>query len=389
MPPSKEELTKRIKTFSKELAQEGLDAAFIIYPLNIFYFSGVFVSGHLLITAQGEAVLFVYRTMGREEKSPLCPMEPLKSLKKLPAILEEFGVCSLGLEEDRLPKKLYNRYESLFKGTLLRDVGEIIKRVRAVKSAYEVSCQKAASKMLAEALDAFLPRLKPGLTELEAAGLLELELRKRGHPAHLRVYGFGQEMAYGHLLSGKSAFYPSFVTTGQGGEGVFGYPQGPSPKKIALNDPILIDYAGWYEAYLIDQTRLFYFGNLPKEAFEIYEKVKFLLDELEKCLRPGVLVKNVYERAHALAEELGISDYFMAHGPERVPFVGHGVGLEIDEWPPVANLEIALQENMVIALEPKCHVPDLGVIGLEDTYLITSNGPKRLTNYPRKFVGLS
>ena len=134
---------------------------------------------------------------------------------------------------------------------------------------------------------------------------------------------------------------------------------------------------------MVDQSRLFYFGSLPREVEEIYQRVLSLLEELEALLRPGILAREVYEKALSLAEELGLSSYFMAHGPEKVPFVGHGVGLEVDEWPPIAAVEVPLKEGMVVALEPKCHLPGFGVIGIEDTYFITAEGPERLTVSPR------
>ncbi|NPA49702.1 MAG: aminopeptidase P family protein, partial [Thermodesulfobacteria bacterium] len=369
MPPPEEELRARVSKLAKALEATGFEAALLRHPLNIFYLTGFFVDGHLVVTKEGEPHLLVYRTMGRPEKSPLVAPRPFRSLKELPRFLEDLSIKRLALEEDRLPVNIYARYRKLLASFELGDVGPLLRKLRAIKSAYEISCLKEAARMLSEALEAFLPRLRPGMTELEAAGLFEAELRRRGHPAYTRTYGFGQELAYGHFLSGVSAVVPSYVTTGQGGAGVFGFPQGPSFKEIRPDEPILIDYAGWYEGYMVDQSRLFYFGELPQEAVSLYEKVSILLRELEGLLRPGVSARQIYETALSLAEELGLSSCFMAHGPERVPFVGHGVGLEIDEWPPIAGVDVPLEEGMVVALEPKCHVPDLGVIGIEDTYL--------------------
>ncbi len=383
MPADKEELRARIEKLATALVQTGLDAALIRFPLHIFYFAGVFVDGHLVITERAEAFLLVYRTLGRPEKSPVAEEIPFRSLRKLPAFLKDLGLHNLGLEEERLPHALFKRYQQLLTDFSLADVSPLVQQIRSVKSPYEISCLKQAARLLAEALVAFLPRLKPGLSELEAAGLLEAELRKRGHPAFTRTSGFGQELAYGHLLAGKEATVPAYTTTGQGGLGVWGFPQGPSEKKIGLNEPILIDYAGWFEGYLVDQSRVFYFGQLPPRAHEIYEKIDFILQEIEKMLQPGTSGAEIYQKALSLAADNGLSPYFMAHGPEKVPFIGHGVGLEIDEWPPIAQVDVALQEGMVIALEPKCHVPGLGVIGVEDTYLITSSGPERLTVFPR------
>ena len=383
MPADREELLRRLKRLAEALKEEGIEAALIRYPLNIFYFAGVFADGHLVVKDTGEAFLLVYRTLGRPEKSPVAEIFSFRSLKKLPGFLRELGLKSVALEEDRLPHSLFRRYQKLLSGFELFDLGGVIREIRSVKSPYELSCLKKAAELLAQALEEALPLLRPNLSELEAAGLLEAQLRKRGHPAYSRAYGFGQELAYGHLLSGQAALCPSYVTTGQGGLGLVGFPQGPSFKELAPGEPILIDYLGWFEGYMVDQSRVFYFGSLSREIREIYQRVLSLIEELETILRPGILAREIYERALSLAEELGLSPYFMAHGPEKVPFVGHGVGLEVDEWPPIAAVEVPLKEGMVVALEPKCHLPGVGVIGIEDTYFITAQGPKRLTVFPR------
>ncbi len=391
MPIPVGEISSRIAKLSKKLQEIGIDAALIRYPLHIFYFSGTFIDGHLIITQDGKSYLLVYRTIDRaRDEALLTEVISFRSLKKLPDFLRDLGIKKVGIEYDRLPAKIFLFYQKILSEFQLLDISEIIWKLRACKSFYEIQCQKQAASMLAEALDEFIPHLRPGMTELEAAGLLEALLRKRGHPAITRTYGWNQELTYGHLLSGYSAAIPSYLTTGQGGAGVYGYPQGPSIKKLEKNEPILIDYAGWYEGYLIDQTRIFVYGNLSKDLVEIYQKVIDFMIFLEESLKPGVIIEEFYQQALNKAEDLGIGEYFMAHGSEGVNFIGHGVGLEVDEWPPIANrIKIPFAPGMVIALEPKCHLKGRGVIGLEDTFLITEKGAERITLYPRDILFLN
>jgi len=386
MPPDREEIGSRLKRLAQALTDQGLEAALIRYPLNIFYFTGTFADGHLLVTQSGEAFLLVYRTFERARAEALIEeVRPFRSLKALPDFLKDLGIKHLALEEDRLPVAVYRGYERLLRDFALSDLSPILRQLRARKSAYEISCLRRAAEMLAESIEAVLPSFRPGLTELEMAGMLEAELRKRGHPAYTRTYAFHQELAYGHLLTGEAAAVPSYVTTGQGGRGVVGFPQGPSEKILREGEPLLIDYAGWHEGYLVDQSRLFYFGELPAALHDTFARIKQLMESLEETLRPGITAEEVYHRARETAEKLGLSPCFMAHGEERVPFVGHGVGLEIDEWPPLApRVKVPLEEGMVVALEPKCHLPGQGVIGLEDTFLITREGAARLTLSPRE-----
>ncbi len=386
MPPSPKEIRTRQLRLAGFLAQEGLDAALIRAPLHIYYLSGTFVDGHLVLTTQAKAYLLVYRTIARaQEEAQAVEVLPFRSLKALPGFLGDLGLRHLGLEGDRLPLNDFKRYERLLKDFVLSDISALLWRCRAEKTPYEIECLRKAGVMLAEALEEFWPRLRPGMTELEAAALLEGALRRRGHPAYTRVARWTQELAYGHLLFGPSAAVPAYTTTGQGGPGVTGFAQGPGFRKLAPQDLIVVDYAGWWEGYMVDQTRLFALQDPPQDISTRYQRLKDLLHSLEETLRPGVLAEEIYFLAQEQAQRLGLSDCFMAHGPERVPFVGHGVGLEIDEWPALApGVKVPLKPGMVIALEPKCHLPGQGEVGLEDTYLITPSGAERLTVSPRK-----
>ncbi len=391
MPIPREEIKLRIAKLSEKLKEAGIDAALIRYPLHIFYLSGTFTDGHLIITQAQDTYLLVYRTIERARKEALlADIIPFRSLRKLPDFLRDLGINRLGIEYDRVPVKIFTYYQKLLSRFEFLDISHPLWELRACKSPYEIQCHRGAACMLAEALDEFIPKLRPGMTELEAAGLLEAMLRKRGHPAMTRTYGWNQELAYGHLLSGYSAAVPSYITTGQGGSGIYGYPQGPSMKRIEKNEPILVDYAGWYEGYMIDQTRIFVFGSLPKELLDLYQKILVFMNFLEESLKPGVIIEELYQKALNKAEDLGIKRYLMAHGAEGVNFIGHGVGLEIDEWPPITDkIKHSLKPGMVIALEPKCHLRGIGIIGLEDTFLITDKGVERLTLYPRDILFLN
>ncbi len=386
MPPSPKEIRQRQFRLAELLAKEGFEAALLRAPLHIFYFSGTFVDGHLVLTARAKAYLLVYRTLARaEQEAQAVEVLPFRSLKALPGFLKDLGLRYLGLEGDRLPLNDFKRYERLLQGFVLKDISALLWRLRAEKSPYEIECLRRAGCMLAEALEEFLPCLRLGMTELEAASHLERVLRRRGHPAYTRVARWTQELAYGHLLFGPSAAIPAYTTTGQGGPGVVGFAQGPGFRKLCPQDLIVVDYAGWWEGYMVDQTRLLAWTHPSPEISDRYDRIQELLHTLEENLRPGVLAEELYLLAQEQAQQLGLSDCFMAHGPERVPFVGHGVGLEIDEWPALAQgVKVPLKPGMVIALEPKCHLPGIGEVGLEDTYLITPNGAERLTVSPRK-----
>jgi Xaa-Pro dipeptidase len=89
----------------------------------------------------------------------------------------------------------------------------------------------------------------------------------------------------------------------------------------------------------------------------------------------------VYADCHRLACELGYADHFMGNKGAQVSFIGHGIGVEIDEYPFIARgfNDYPLQENMTFAFEPKAVYAGLGAVGIENTFRLGSNGPKHIT----------
>ena len=93
---------------------------------------------------------------------------------------------------------------------------------------------------------------------------------------------------------------------------------------------------------------------------------------MEQEARPEVAPGALFHRLWDLVRARGLQDYFMGRGPDRVGFLAHGVGLELDEFPFLnARFPFPLEENMVLAFEPKFFLPEIGMVGLEDTGVIT------------------
>jgi Xaa-Pro aminopeptidase len=121
-----------------------------------------------------------------------------------------------------------------------------------------------------------------------------------------------------------------------------------------------------------------------EKAHECSKKILMLM---EKEGRPGTLCSDLYYMAVEEARSNGFGDVFMGYGDSQAKFVGHGVGLEIDDLPLLShNFKSRLQQGMVIAIEPKFVFPELGVVGLEDVYEVTSSGLNRLTLTDQKII---
>jgi Xaa-Pro aminopeptidase len=194
---------------------------------------------------------------------------------------------------------------------------------------------------------------------------------------------WGSELFYGHLLSGPAAAIPSYLASPTGGQGVSPMiGQGAGFRKIAKNEPILFDYAFATRGYISDHARIFSIGALPDELIRAHEAMLMIQEETRKQALPGMAAGDIYAMMVAMAEDMGYGEFFMGAGDRKIRFTGHGVGLELDEFPFLAKGQrLLLESGMVIALEPKIILPGKGVVGIENTMLLTDTGLECLSTF--------
>jgi Xaa-Pro aminopeptidase len=228
---------------------------------------------------------------------------------------------------------------------------------------------------------------------VELAALVEARMRAAGHSGAIRIRAYGQEMHMGQLLAGHSGGLPSFMNSPTGGAGVGPWsPVGAGSRPIHKGEPIFLDYTGEWGGYIADQTRVLSIGVLSGFWLDAYVAMREIQERLVRTVKPGVTSGQMFDLAMQFATELGYEQNFM--GPpddvspgQRAPFVGHGVGLELDEWPPLQRgTDTPLEIGMVLAVEPKVIYEEKGAIGIEDTYLLTEGGLQALTVSVRDIV---
>ena len=383
----KTETEARIANLQGRLAQAGLDAALITHHVNLFYYSGTSQSGHLFVPTEGEPLLMIRKSLDRARaESPLTQILELRSLKTLPEALEDHGFAagslkSLGLELDVLPFNLYGNYAGLFQKSTLVDVSPALKQQRMRKSAWEIERLRASAAVL-DAVFAETPSwLREGMTELDLAALFEAGLRRRGYGGGLKMRAFNQNFFMGNAHCGASAAVPSFFDgpVGGSGTGPANNPQGAGWNRLAKNEAIYVDYGCVVDGYTTDETRMFCIGEMPAKLRTAYETALAIEAAILDKVRPGTIWEDLYLLALDKAEQAGLSEHFMGMGRDRVRFVGHGVGLELDEMPVFAKgLKQELEPGMVFALEPKFVFPE-GAVGIENTHLVTESGVETLT----------
>jgi Xaa-Pro aminopeptidase len=381
----KTELDARTPKFQALLAANDLDGALIAQNVDLFYFAGTIQQSQLYIPSEGLPVLMTRRSFPRARaESALERVVPLASPREVPRILQEHGVAlpkRLGLELDILPTNLYLGYREIFGEAELKDVSPLIRRARAIKSEYELVAMRRAAKMGEQTMRAMRDLLVEGISEIELAGRLEAIARGAGHQGLARFRLWNNEMFYGHLMAGKSAAMPSYLSSPTGGPGLSpAFSQGSSRHKIRRGEPVLFDYVFVSDGYIVDQTRIFSIGKLPDKLTRAHEAMVEIQDAIACAAKPGVTGGEIFQLAVELAEKRGYGENLGGLGNDRITFVGHGVGLELDEYPFLAKGQaMPLEAGMVIAVEPKVTFANVGTVGIENTFVVTERGAKRIS----------
>jgi Xaa-Pro aminopeptidase len=388
------ELDRRLVALQRCLQANRLDGALILQKADLLYFAGTIQQAQLYVPAEGPPLLMVRKSVARARAE--CPLERVVSLQRAEEVVANWRRYGyplprrLGLEFDVLPVQLFLKYRQLFDQTELRDVSGPIRRLRAVKSVFEISMIREAAR-LADEVTAGVPELlEEGISEVAFAGRVEARARALGHPGIVRMRLWGSELFYGHILSGSNAAEPSYLSSPTGGKGVTpAVAQGAGFKRIRRHEPVLVDYVFVYNGYLADQTRIFSLGELGDDLVRGHRAMLAVQARLKQSARPGVAAGELYRQARELAAASGYEAAFMGADQERVRFVGHGVGLELDEFPFLAQGQrLPLEAGMVIALEPKLIFPGKGAVGIENTHVITAGGLEQLTRHPEEIVVL-
>ncbi|MFO8083684.1 MAG: Xaa-Pro peptidase family protein [Desulfobacterales bacterium] len=390
----KYEIDNRLNKFQSQMKKSGIEAALIIHNMDLYYFSGTIQQAHLFVPSQGEAILMASKDFNRaRSESPLERVIFLKSSKEISSVLKENGYSipeRLGMELDVIPANHFFGYQKIFKNSQIVDISPLIRYIRAVKSLFEIDKIKKAAQLADEVFGTVKNHLRAGLTEVDFAGKIESEARKRGHQGIVRMRMWGGELFYGHIMTGASAAAPSFLASPTGGSGVSpAIAQGAGFKKIVPNEPVLIDYAFVHDGYISDQTRIFCLGIISPHLIQAHQIMLELQQKIKMAALPGITGGEIYDLAIRFVRKHRCENNFMGTGERRIRFVGHGVGLELDEYPFLAKGQtLALEEGMVLALEPKLIYPGQGVVGVENTHLVTKNGLKQLGKFQEDIVFL-
>lgn len=387
---TKEESQQRIARLQQELKAKGIDGALFIYPIDVYYFSGTRQNSTLWVPADGAPRLMVRKSLSRAlGESCIGNTGPFPSSKEFP---DQFGpeVRKIGFTFDVAPVQQYNYYVKLLPGREFVDISPVNRELRAVKSEWELAQLKNSGERLCGVFSEVPAFLKEGMREVDLAAEFECRLRKAGGEGYVRMRAFNQELFQGLAVSFATAADTGFfdgAVTGQGMSSAS--PHGASAAVIGAGTPVLIDYTGVFNGYIVDMTRIFVIGNLAPELQRAFSTAIAIQNYLVENLKPGAICEELFFKAAEMAEAAGLARHFMGAPGENARFVGHGVGLELDEFPVLAQgFKTPLQAGQTIAIEPKFVFPGQGVVGIENTFAVSGNGGVKLTDMPDDIVYL-
>ena len=357
------------------MAQQGIDAALITCNVNLIYTYGRVVSGYLYLPLNAPARLFIKRPNDIEGEH----IHPIRKPEQITGLLKECGLplpVKLMLEGDELPFTEYNRLAACFPETEVVSCGTaLIRQARSIKTPIEIEMFRRSGIAHAKAYEQIPSVYQPGMTDRQLSVEIERLMRLEGCLGIFRVFGQSMEIFMGSLLAGDNAAVPSPYDFALGGKGLDpSLPGGVSGTLLQAGQCFMVDMGGNFYGYMGDMSRVFSIGKLPEQAYAAHQTCLEIQEEIVAMAKPGTVCEDMYNKAIEIVTKAGFADYFMGVD-QKAKFIGHGIGLEINEMPVLApRMKQELEPGMVFALEPKIVLPGIGPVGIENSWAVTTDG---------------
>ncbi len=379
----------RRKRLTDAMTSNGIDLALIQDNATKYYLTGRVFSGQIIINAHGDYHCFVRRPNHLSGQDTTMVRKP----EEIPPALPEgftSGCKTLGLEFATLNVNDFNRLRALWQDMTAVDLSASVREARSVKTDEEITRLTQSGLLHAESYSTIPQLFRPGMTDIEFQIEVERRLRLKGCLGIFRISGDSMEIFMGNILSGDNADSPTPYDFAMGGGGMeASLPVGANGSEIVPGDSVMVDANGNFTGYMTDMTRTYAYGTLSPLAMLAHQTSIEICHTLADMARPGVKASLLYETAIEIATKAGLEEYFMGHR-QKAGFVGHGLGIEINEAPVLApRSRDILQKGNVFALEPKFVIPGTGAVGIENTYCVMENGAaKLLTPAPEEILPL-
>lgn len=377
-----EEASLRLDKVSSQLKASGTEAMLAGDNATLYYLTGRVFAGYAYITDAGEATFFIRRPVELEGDNVVYIHKPEHIPDHLTAMPK-----SIALELDITPYSAIGRLQAIFPEAKTVNASPMLQAARATKTAFEIE-KIRQSGIRQERVYRLIPKLyRPGMTDLELQVEIERASRLEGCLGQFRISGTSMELYMANLLVGDNADNPTPYDFAMGGAGLDpSLPVGCNGTEIRPGESVMADVNGNYTGYMTDMTRTFALGELSPIAMKAHQCSIDICRELSAMARPGTPAKALYVKAEDMAKEAGLHEYFMGHR-QKAGFVGHGLGIEINEHPVIApRSRDIIAEGNVFALEPKFVIPGTGAVGIENTYCVGTDKTECLTNAPEPII---
>lgn len=370
------------------MAQQGIDAALITCNTNLIYTNGSVVSGYLYLPLHSPALLFYKRPNNITGEHAFAIRKP----EQIVDLLKEQGLplpAKIMLEGDELPYTEYCRLAKLFPEAQVVNGTPLIRQARSIKTSIEIELFRRSGIAHAKAYDLIPTVYRPGMTDLEFSIEIERLMRLQGCLGIFRVFGRSMEIFMGSVLTGDNAGYPSPYDFALGGQGLDpALPGGANKTPLKEGQSVMVDLGGNFNGYMGDMSRVYSIGQLPEEAYAAHQVCLDIQETIAATAGPGVPCEELYNTAIEMVTAAGFADKFMGT-QQQAKFIGHGIGLEINEAPVIApRMKQELEPGMVFALEPKIVIPGVGPVGIENSWVVTNEGIEKLTNCNEEIIEL-
>lgn len=381
----KNEIEGRIERLRTLMAEWGVELSLIIYIPDLFYFTGVAQQGILVIDSDSEPLFFVRRY--HERALAESPIRDIIKINSPTEIVQFLGnrlreIKTIGLELDVMPVNFYDRIKQIIEGKEFVDISNMVRQTRAVKSDLEIGLMRRSGQNLVRMMQMAGAFIREGRKEHEVISDMIKFALDEGHIGMIRMRNWNQDIPFGHVLSGESGAVGSYAESPLGGKGRHpSSPFGPGDREIRAAEPVIVDVMWVEEGYITDMTRVYSIDEIKDaEITTAHELAVEILRGAEMRLGPKQSSRVILEESIKLATERGRAESFMGLPGNNVKFLGHGIGIEVDEFPFFADgFDFSLEEGMTLALEPKFVLPGKGAVGVENTYLIKDDGFEILT----------
>ncbi len=336
------ELDNRMKRFKKLMdnIHPEWEITVIFSKINLYYFTGTMQDGILIIKRDNEPIFWVRRSYERAlDESLFRLIKPMSSFRDAVGTLDKLPEI-VYLEAEVLPLALYQRFHKYFLFKNFKSVDKVLAMVRAVKSEYELSLMREAGKIHQHVLEDLVPELlQEGMSEASLLAELFHVMVEEGHDGVTRFGMFDTEIVLGQLGFGESSIYPTYFNGPGGNYGLSpAVPLlGSRDRKLNKGDLVFIDVGCSVEGYNTDKTMTYMFGHsLPQYAIDAHYECVNVQNEIAGMLKPGVIPSDIYREIMGNLDKDFLFN-FMGFGNRRVNFLGHGIGLLIDEQPVIAE----------------------------------------------------